>query len=92
MNLTCDVFHFRGKIHKHTVIAYCEKKVKEAKVNESQVDLEGFVLLWEFLILLLRQNGVSGFRLESFKFFQFQCIFSILLDYRVLLEAMLPSF
>ena len=58
--LFCDLFvsDFRGKVHKHTVIAFCEKKIKEARISENQVDLEGFVLLWEFLILLLRQNGV----------------------------------
>lgn len=47
----------RGVTHKKTVIDYCENKIKKA--NNNIQDVESYVLMWELLILLLRQNGVS---------------------------------
>ncbi|CAG7819405.1 unnamed protein product [Allacma fusca] len=47
----------KGTTHKNTVIQFCQKKIKEAQHNDAQPDKQHFVLLWELLILLLRQNG-----------------------------------
>lgn len=44
--------------HKNTVIQFCKRKIKEARVNVGQVDKENYILLWEFLMLMLRQNGM----------------------------------
>lgn len=49
----------KGVTHKKTVIEYCENKIKNAQNNPEIVDVESYVLMWELLILLLRQNGVN---------------------------------
>lgn len=46
----------KGVTHKKTVIDYCENKIKKANANMN--DVESYILMWELLILLLRQNGV----------------------------------
>lgn len=46
----------KGFTHKKTVIDYCENKIRRA--NGSMQDVESYVLMWELLILLLRQNGM----------------------------------
>ncbi|XP_018571551.1 uncharacterized protein LOC108911173 isoform X2 [Anoplophora glabripennis] len=47
----------KGVTHKKTIIEYCENKIRDA--NFSQVgDTESYVLMWELLILLIRQNGM----------------------------------
>ncbi|KAK9872597.1 hypothetical protein WA026_018729 [Henosepilachna vigintioctopunctata] len=43
--------------HKKTVIEYCENKIKNVASNLDISDPESYILMWEFLILLLRQNG-----------------------------------
>lgn len=48
----------KGVTHKKTIIEYCENKIKNASCNSEVVDTESYVLIWELLILLLRQNGV----------------------------------
>lgn len=51
----------RGVTHKKTVIEYCENKIRNVAYNDQIVDVDSYVLMWELLILLLRQNGVSIF-------------------------------
>lgn len=48
-----------GVTHKKTIIEYCENKIKFALNNADIVDPDSYVLMWELLILLIRQNGVS---------------------------------
>ncbi|KAL3278660.1 hypothetical protein HHI36_016197 [Cryptolaemus montrouzieri] len=43
--------------HKKTVIEYCESKVRNAGSNLDICDADSYILMWDFLILLLRQNG-----------------------------------
>lgn len=47
----------KGITHKKTLIDYCENKIKKA--SPYMADFESYILMWELLILLLRQNGVS---------------------------------
>lgn len=49
----------KGVTHKKTIIEYCENKIKNSVLNKDIDDLDSYVLMWELLILLLRQNGVS---------------------------------
>lgn len=49
----------KGVTHKKTVIEYCENKIKKVQGSSNVQDVESYVLMWELLILLLRQNGVS---------------------------------
>lgn len=48
----------RGITHKKTIIEYCESKIRQAG-NMHIKDCQSYVLMWELLILLIRQNGVS---------------------------------
>lgn len=48
----------RGVTHKKTIIEYCESKIKQAN-SHSFKDCQSYILMWELLILLIRQNGVS---------------------------------
>ncbi|KAG5880668.1 hypothetical protein JTB14_037567 [Gonioctena quinquepunctata] len=48
----------KGSTHKKTIIEYCENKIKDASYNRTIVDVESYVLMWELLILLIRQNGM----------------------------------
>lgn len=48
----------KGVTHKKTIIEYCENKIKNVAYSSDIVDVESYVLMWELLILLLRQNGV----------------------------------
>ncbi|GIY88901.1 hypothetical protein CDAR_108152 [Caerostris darwini] len=51
----------RGLTHKNDVIEFCTQKIKSIKSLEDIVDRESYVLLWELMVLLLRQNGsVAG--------------------------------
>ena len=50
----------KGTTHKKTIIEYCESKIKEANHSADIVDRESYVLMWELLILLIRQNGVGS--------------------------------
>lgn len=49
----------KGVTHKKTLIEYCETKIKRAMNGPSFNDRDSYILMWELLILLLRQNGVS---------------------------------
>lgn len=48
----------RGVTHKKTIIEYCENKIRQAN-SQNVKDCQSYVLMWELLILLIRQNGVS---------------------------------
>ncbi|XP_042856489.1 protein transport protein Sec16A-like isoform X4 [Penaeus japonicus] len=43
--------------HKEVVVRYCDKQVAEAANNPSLNDRESVVLIWEYLALLVKQNG-----------------------------------
>ncbi|XP_053601956.1 protein transport protein Sec16A isoform X3 [Plodia interpunctella] len=47
----------KGVTHKKSVIEYCMAKARSA-YNDDRRDRIGYILLWELLALLLRQNGV----------------------------------
>ena len=46
-----------GVTHKNDVIKFCERKISGSRGRSDLADRESFVLLWEMLILLLRQKG-----------------------------------
>lgn len=48
-----------GVTHKKPIIEYCENKIRHAIYNKDIVDADSYILMWELLILLIRQNGVS---------------------------------
>ncbi|XP_076251335.1 endoplasmic reticulum export factor secretory 16 isoform X3 [Rhynchophorus ferrugineus] len=48
----------KGVTHKKQVIEYCDKKIKGAHYNRDIADVDSYVLMWELLILLIRQNGM----------------------------------
>ncbi|CAL1294283.1 unnamed protein product [Larinioides sclopetarius] len=51
----------RGLTHKNDVIEFCNRKIKSIKSLEDIVDRDSYILLWELMVLLLRQNGsVAG--------------------------------
>lgn len=47
-----------GQTHKPQVIAFCQQKIRRG-MDESVdiIDRPSYILLWELLLLLLRQNG-----------------------------------
>ena len=47
-----------GQTHKQQVAVFCQQKIRRATEDSHQlVDRQSYVLLWELLLLLLRQNG-----------------------------------
>ena len=46
-----------GETHKNDVIKFCEKKISSVASRHDIADKESYVLLWEMLVLLLRQKG-----------------------------------
>lgn len=56
-----DSFHYicRDETHKVDVINFAQNKAKECTQNENLMDQESARLLWDFIVLLCRQNGVS---------------------------------
>lgn len=48
----------RGVTHKKTIILYLRSKMESTRNDPSIFDRQSVVLLYELLILLLRQNGV----------------------------------
>lgn len=51
----------RSHTHKNDVIQFCAQKIQSFKSDPDLPDRSSHILLWELLILLLRQNGfVSG--------------------------------
>jgi len=53
--MTC----YSGVTHKKTIIEYCENKIKKAVINEEMIDRASYILLYELMIMLIQQNGVS---------------------------------
>lgn len=51
--------YFSGLTHKNDVIEFCNQKIKLLRQKDDIVDRDSYILLWELMILLLRQNGVS---------------------------------
>ena len=51
-----------GQTHKGEVIQFCQSKIQHIRKHGDNIpDKESFVLLWEYLILLLRQkNTIDG--------------------------------
>lgn len=49
----------RGQTHKRDVLDYCHKMALAAKDNASLIDRDSTQLLWKFLHLLVKQNGVG---------------------------------
>ncbi|KAK8734645.1 hypothetical protein OTU49_005913 [Cherax quadricarinatus] len=43
--------------HKDVVVKYCEQQVAEAAKNQTLLDKESVILIWEYLALLVKQNG-----------------------------------
>lgn len=52
---------FRDDTHKVDVINFAQSKATQCLQNESLIDKESANLLWNFIILLCRQNGVRAF-------------------------------
>ena len=46
-----------GVTHKNDVIKFCERKISASRGRADIADKESYVLLWEMLILMLRQKG-----------------------------------
>lgn len=47
-----------GQTHKQQVAVFCQQKIRKASDDSHQlVDRQSYILLWELLLLLLRQNG-----------------------------------
>jgi len=51
-------FYFRDDTHKVDVINFAQKKATQCFKNENLIDKESASLLWDFIVLLCRQNGV----------------------------------
>lgn len=54
----------KGVTHKKTIIEYCENKIRNVTYNDQIVDVDSYILMWELLILLIRQNGVRDVQLN----------------------------
>ena len=46
-----------GVTHKNDVIKFCERKITASRGRTDIADRESYILLWEMLILMLRQKG-----------------------------------
>ena len=51
---------FRGETSKLEVLAYCDTMVVRLKNKQNITDKESLILIWEYLVLLVKFNGVSG--------------------------------
>lgn len=78
-------FIYRGVTHKKTIIEYCETKIKRATSNEDVVDQASYILLYEFMIMMIQQNGVNIHLNFQYNFFIFKnlcnlfCLFLFLI-------------
>lgn len=50
---------YRGVTHKNNILRYCKQKIKDVDSNPDVFDKESYKLIWELLMLLIRQNGVG---------------------------------
>lgn len=55
-----------GMTHKKTVMTYLREKINAARSDRSPGDRQSEILLYELLILLLQQNGVSYEKSQHF--------------------------
>ncbi|XP_037073817.1 protein transport protein Sec16B-like [Pollicipes pollicipes] len=46
--------------HKNSVLQFCQQKMREAEQQPALVDKESCLLIWQLLLLLIRQNGVAA--------------------------------
>ena len=53
------IAHCRGDTHKNDVLLFCQRKAKECIDDMDLDDRESAELIWRFLELLIKQNGVS---------------------------------
>lgn len=49
----------RGVTHKKTIMMYLRSKMESTRTDPTIFDRQSVILLYELLILLLRQNGVG---------------------------------
>lgn len=49
----------REETHKVDVIKFAQNKAQECLRNDDLMDKDSAYLIWEFIVLLCRQNGVS---------------------------------
>ena len=49
---------FRGETHKNDVLQLCQQRARECRAHAHMVDAENATLLWNYLQLLIKQNGV----------------------------------
>lgn len=52
------VFFSREETHKVDVIKFSQNKAMECLRNDNLLDKDSASLIWEFIVLLCRQNGV----------------------------------
>ena len=52
----------RGQTHKRDVLDYCQKMSQAAREDSRLLDRDSTELLWKFLHLLVKQNGVSVYK------------------------------
>lgn len=57
-NFFLSFFFFRDETHKVDVINFAQSKAAQCFKNENLIDKESASLLWDFIVLLCRQNGV----------------------------------
>ncbi len=50
---------FRGDTHKNDVVLFCQKKAHQCREDVAMIDRQSADLVWKFLELLIKQNGVS---------------------------------
>lgn len=56
--ISCVCVH-REETHKVDVIKFAQNKAQECLRNDDLMDKDSAFLIWEFIVLLCRQNGVS---------------------------------
>lgn len=49
----------RGETHKNDVLMFCQRQAKLCKEDVDMIDRDSAELLWKFLEMLIKQNGVS---------------------------------
>lgn len=59
MQSSSHVYVHREETHKVDVIKFAQNKAQECLRNDDLIDKDSAYLIWEFIVLLCRQNGVS---------------------------------
>jgi len=60
VEITRFVCTFRVETHKNDVLLFCQSMSATCRKNSALIDSESAELLWRFLELLIKQNGVSS--------------------------------